>query len=165
MTTTAAPQNLSDFSLDWSPALSVGDARMDETHQEFTELLNQILATPVDRQLLLYRQFIAHTEAHFAQEERWMQATGFPGDHCHAGQHATILETMNAVAVHFEGDDKDIITRMAEALTEWFPQHTGSMDAGLAQYLKEVGFDTRTETLADPSKLQMATISGCGSVS
>jgi hemerythrin len=72
---------------------------------------------------------------------------------------------MNAVAVHFEGDDKDIITRMAEALTEWFPQHTGSMDAGLAQFLKEVGFDTRTETLADPSKLQMATLSGCGSVS
>ena len=39
------------------------------------------------------------------------------------------------------------------------------MDAGLALHLKDVGFDTRTETLADPDKVRPATMSGCGSVS
>jgi hypothetical protein len=34
----------------------------------------------------------------------------------------------------------------------------------LAQHLQSVGFDTRTETLADPSRVRPASMSGCGSV-
>ena len=165
MNTTAAPEASASTGLNWSPTLSVGDARMDETHEEFVTLLNQLLATPQSEQLPLYRQFVEHTVAHFAQEERWMLATGFTADNCHASHHATILETLHAVIPHYEQEDPEIITRLAEALVEWFPQHTASMDAGLALHLKEVGFDTRTETLADPDKVRPATMSGCGSVS
>ena len=94
-----------------------------------------------------------------------MLATGFSADNCHAGQHTTILETMRAVEVHYEGGDSEIITRLAEALTEWFPGHANSMDAGLAQHLKSVNFDSVTETLADPSVIHNVTLSGCGSIS
>jgi hypothetical protein len=54
---------------------------------------------------------------------------------------------------------------MAEALAEWFPQHAATMDAGLAQHLKSVNFDSETETLADPAIVKNVTMSGCGSVS
>ena len=54
--------------------------------------------------------------------------------------------------------------RLAEALVEWFPQHAASMDAGLALHLKDVGFDSVTETLADPERVRPASMSGCGSV-
>jgi hemerythrin-like metal-binding protein len=151
--------------LDWTPALAVGDRRMDRTHEEFVDQLNALLATPVDQQLPLYRAFLDHTVEHFAQEERWMLATGFAPDNCHASHHATILDTMRAVIPHFENDDPEIITRLAEALAEWFPMHAASMDAGLAQHLQQVGFDTTTETGADPSVIRPATMSGCGSVS
>lgn len=150
--------------LEWADALRTGDTRMDDTHQEFVSMLNELLATPPERQLALYRAFIEHTVDHFAQEERWMLATGFSADNCHASHHATILETMRAVVEHFEQGDTEIISRLAEALAEWFPQHAASMDAGLALHLKEVGFDTRTETLADPGKVRPASMSGCGSV-
>lgn len=151
--------------LEWSPALCVGDDRMDETHAEFVDQLNQLLATPTDQQLPLYQAFLAHTVEHFAQEERWMLATGFAPDNCHASHHATILETMRAVETHFEQGDTEIITRLAEALAEWFPQHAASMDAGLALHLQSVGFNTQTETLVDPSVVRPASMSGCGSVS
>jgi hemerythrin-like metal-binding protein len=150
--------------LQWSAELHTGDDRMDETHAEFTDIVNRLIDTPVDQQLALYREFIAHTEEHFAQEERWMLATGFSADNCHASHHATILETMHAVTEHFEQGDTEIITRMAQAMAEWFPGHAASMDAGLAQHLQSVGFDTRTETLADPSRVRPASMSGCGSV-
>lgn len=133
--------------LSWTAQLTVGNARMDETHAEFVDQLNALLATPVEQQLPLYRAFLEHTVAHFAQEERWMLATGFAPGNCHAEHHATILETMRAVIPHFEHDDPEIITRLAEALVDWFPQHTASMDAGLALHLKAVGFDSTTETL------------------
>ena len=156
--TTLAPLN-------WSTDLHTGDSRMDATHEEFVSMLNQILETPQDQQLPLYQDFLKHTVEHFAQEDRWMLATGFSADNCHAGQHATILETMRAVQVHYEGGDNEIITRLAEALAEWFPGHANSMDAGLAQHLQSVQFDSVTETLADPSVIQSVTMSGCGSVS
>ena len=53
----------------------------------------------------------------------------------------------------------------AEALAEWFPGHASSMDAGLAAHLQSVGFDSVSETLADPSTIKNVTMSGCGSVS
>lgn len=151
--------------LPWTQSLHTGDARMDDTHHEFVDMLNTLLATPQDQQLPLYRQFLLHTVEHFAQEERWMLATGFSADNCHAEHHATILETMRAVESHYEAGDTDIISRLAEALAEWFPGHAASMDAGLAIHLKNVGFDSVTETLADPSVIQSVTMSGCGSVS
>lgn len=149
----------------WTDSLNTGDARMDETHQEFVDMINQILGTPEDQQLPLYKAFLDHTVEHFAQEERWMLATGFSADNCHAEHHATILETMRVVEAHYLDTDKQIITRLAEALAEWFPGHAASMDAGLAAHLKSVGFDSVTETLADPSVIQNVTMSGCGSVS
>ncbi len=151
--------------LNWSPNLQTGDDRMDHTHEEFVTMLNALLLTPQEAQLNLYREFLNHTVEHFAQEDRWMLATGFSEDNCHAGQHATILETMRAVETHYVQGDTEIISRMAEALVEWFPQHAGSMDAGLALHLKSVNFDSETETLADPSVIKHVTMSGCGSVS
>ncbi|MFM8574933.1 MAG: hypothetical protein ACKOBF_03415, partial [Limnohabitans sp.] len=79
--------------LPWTASLHTGDGRMDDTHHEFVEMLNEILATPQDQQLPLYKKFLLHTVEHFAQEERWMVATGFSAENCHAEHHATILET------------------------------------------------------------------------
>jgi hemerythrin len=72
---------------------------------------------------------------------------------------------MRAVETHYVQGDTEIISRLAEALAEWFPQHAASMDAGLAQHLKSVNFDSETEILADPSVVKNVTMSGCGSVS
>jgi hemerythrin len=151
--------------LHWSADLASGDSRMDATHHEFVEQLAQLRSASVEQQLGLFRDLTRHTQEHFAQEERWMVATGFSADNCHATQHKSILETMQAVETHFLQGDQDIIARMADALAEWFPQHAQSMDAGLAQHMARVQFDSSTETLADPALVRPATMSGCGSVS
>lgn len=169
-TTSATPTQAADSAatladgLQWTPSLHTGDGRMDGTHEEFVTMLNTLLATPMRDQLPLYREFLAHTVEHFAQEERWMLATGFSADNCHASHHNTILDTMRAVEEHYLKGDNEIIQRLAEALVEWFPQHAASMDAGLALHLKDVGFDSVTETLADPERVRPASMSGCGSV-
>lgn len=163
--TTTAILNTAPILMPWTDSLRTGDARMDETHQEFVDMINQILAIPEDQQLPVYKAFLKHTVEHFSQEERWMLATGFSADNCHAEHHATILETMRVVEAHYLDSDTTIITRMAEALAEWFPGHANSMDAGLAAHLKSVGFDSVTETLAVPSAIKNVIMSGCGSVS
>ena len=105
--------------LHWSAELHTGDGRMDHTHEEFVTMLNALLLTPQTDQLNLYREFLKHTVEHFAQEDRWMVATGFSEDNCHAGQHATILETMRAVETHYVQGDLEMISRLAEALADF----------------------------------------------
>ena len=105
----------------WSDALLTGDARMDDTHHEFAQQLDTLLATPQADQLPLYQAFVAHTVAHFAQEDRWMLATGFTASNCHTDQHNMILETMQAVVQHYQKGETDIINRMGEALAECCP--------------------------------------------
>ena len=149
----------------WSEALHTGDARMDATHQEMVELLARLRALPPEQQLAPYRELVTHTTEHFAQEDRWMLASGFTADNCHSLQHKSVLDTLLAVEAHFHQGDRSIITRMAEALAEWLPLHAQSMDAGLAQHLQALQFDTQTETLPDPTKVRPASMSGCGSIS
>lgn len=151
--------------LHWTPSLHTGDARMDDTHEEFVELLARLRAAPQAEQFDLFRELRQHTVEHFEQEDRWMIATGFSADNCHTSQHNTILDTMRAVEEHYLKGDTEIIARMADALAEWFPQHAQSMDAGLAKHMASVKFNTQDETLADPSVVRPATMSGCGSVS
>lgn len=150
--------------LHWSDELAVGDARLDQTHHEMVDLVAKLRALPHEQQLDVYRELMLHTIEHFAQEERWMVATGFNADNCHASHHATILETMRQVESHFLAGDEEIIDRMGAALAEWLPMHAHTMDAGLAQHMKQVQFDSATETLADPALVTPATMSGCGSV-
>jgi len=164
METASQPSAPPVIDLSWSDELKTGDARMDETHVEFIDMLNAIKALPEDQQLEPYQAFYQHTVEHFAQEERWMLATGFTADNCHASHHETILETMRAVEEHYQKGDTEIIGRMMDAMAEWFPGHANSMDRGLAQHLNSVGFDSATETVADPSLLKNVVMSGCGSV-
>jgi len=148
----------------WSDALATGDLRMDETHEEFVTPLAALRALPHDQQLAPYRALVAHTREHFARGERWMVAVGFAPDNRHASHHRQILDTMRAVEEHDLQSDHEIIGRMATALAEWFPMHAQTMDAGLALQMRTVGFDSRSETLADPSRMRPATMTGCGSV-
>ena len=152
--------------LEWSDGLVVGNARMDDTHAEFVDMVARLRAAPAAEQLAQYRELLPPTVEHSEREDRWMQATGFAADNCHSGQHATVLDTMRKVESHYLEGDTDILVRMAEALAEWFPQHTQTMDAGLAIHMNNLGFDTATETLTDPSRtVPEASMSGCGSVS
>ncbi|MDH5204829.1 MAG: hypothetical protein OEY75_04000 [Hylemonella sp.] len=135
--------------LSWSTDYVLGDARTDHTHQEFIDLVNATTAAAPADKLAIYRELLAHTVEHFAQEERWMAACGVPADFCHFGQHASVLEVMKEVERRALDGEAAYIDSMIEALVEWFPAHASSMDAGLVAYLQEKGFDTESETFKD----------------
>ena len=149
--------------LTWTDDLALHHPQMDATHEEFVALLaatDAALAGPDAVLLGHFEALVAHTVAHFAQEERWMQATGFAPDNCHSLQHKAVLGVMQecakraqpvaALATTADADDTDDAPdfeplRMAVGeLAAWFPQHAQMMDAALAQHLALVGFDPAT---------------------
>ena len=148
--------------LTWNPSLELHVAAMDETHQEFVELLGQVQAASDANLLLQWQALIAHTEEHFAQEDLWMVATGFGANNCHTMQHATVLSILREGAEQAAHGKLDVIRGMAADLTTWFVHHAKTMDAALAQHMQTLEYDTVTGLMPNRSALPATPITGCG---
>ena len=134
--------------LTWSNALSLRHPTMDATHVEFVALLaaaDEALHGPDARLLGAFDTLVDHTVEHFAQEDRWMVASGFEPENCHTFQHRAVLQVMSECdrRARDENDFEPLRLAVGE-LALWFPQHAQQMDAALAQHLASVGFDEAT---------------------
>lgn len=148
--------------LQWTPALELGLTAMDETHKEFVDLLNAVESAADDQVLPLWQALIAHTEGHFGQEDRWMQATGFEVNNCHSMQHNVVLEIMREGGKKAADGDCTMLRGMTPELASWFSYHAKTMDAALAQHMQNLGFDTATGAVDHSEALPQTLISGCG---
>lgn len=148
--------------LEWSSALELNVPAMDATHKEFVDLLAEVELASDDQLGRVWQHLIAHTEAHFGQEDRWMEATGFSVGNCHATQHKVVLEIMREGAKKAAAGDASMIRGMTPELASWFSYHAQTMDAALAQHMHSVGFDTETGLVQHAQALPETLISGCG---
>jgi hemerythrin-like metal-binding protein len=149
--------------LQWSESLSLDLPPMDQTHQEFVELLAQVEGADDAQLVPAWRALIDHTVDHFGTEDAWMRSTGFSSTNCHTVQHRVVLEVMREGLVQGLKNQTDAIRRMARELAVWFVQHAQTMDAALALHLRSVGFDAATQQVRMPQGLPAVPLTGCGS--
>jgi hemerythrin-like metal-binding protein len=128
--------------MEWGANYELGFARMDDTHRQFIVHYNALALAPPERFFECFDAFFAHTEAHFDQENRWMEAVNFPA--CHRAEHDRVLEVMREVRRRVKQGDTFLGHRLVEELHPWFDNHVDTMDAALAFHLKEIGFDIET---------------------
>lgn len=151
--------------LTWSDALALRQPQMDRTHEEFVALLadaEAALEWPESDLLARFQALVDHTTAHFAQEDRWMAATGFAPENCHAFQHQAVLGVMVECARRArEAGQFEPLRVAVKELAIWFPQHAAMMDAALAEHMAAVGFDP-VSGRAVQQVAEAAPISGCG---
>lgn len=148
--------------LPWTDGLKLGLSFMDDTHEEFVELLARAEAAD-DRHLPgLWATLIEHTADHFGREDEWMLATGFALGNCHSTQHKAVLQVMRHGAGQAAAGELAPIRKLIKELAVWFPHHAQTMDAALALHLRGVGYDPRTGEVAHPEALPAAAITGCG---
>ena len=131
--------------LTWSDALSLSHPTMDATHVEFVALLaaaDEALPGRDAKLLGAFDTLVDHTVEHFAQEDRWMVASGFEPENCHTFQHRAVLQVMSDCyrRARDENDFEPLRLAVGE-LAIWFPRYAQQMDAALAQHLASVGFD------------------------
>lgn len=154
--------------LTWSDAFVLQQPLMDATHVEFVDLLAQAEAalTLAEPELLArFEALVAHTALHFAQEDRWMAATGFALENCHTFQHQAVLGVMTECAKRAREMGNFEPLRMAvQELASWFPQHAQMMDAALAEHMAAIGFDP-VGGQSDVVIVDAAPITGCTSSS
>ncbi len=147
--------------LEWTEQLENGLARMDDTHREFVDLYNAVAAAAPEDFLAAYDAFLAHAEAHFAEENQWMEAVGFPG--CHRAEHDRVLAVLHDIRKRVERGDMFLGRRLIEELPAWFRNHVDGMDAALAFHLNSIGYDVASGALLPRAEGDDAPRSrGCG---
>lgn len=147
--------------LQWTEQLENGLARMDDTHREFVDLYNAVAAAVPADFLAAYDAFLAHAEAHFAEENGWMEAVGFPG--CHRAEHDRVFAVLHDIRQRVERGDMFLGRRLIEELPAWFQNHVNGMDAALAFHLNSIGYDVATGALRPRAEGDDAPRSGgCG---
>jgi hemerythrin-like metal-binding protein len=154
--------NLIMSTLQWSESLVLGLPFMDDTHEEFVDLLAEVVKSNDKELLAKWHTLIEHTDVHFGQEDHWMQSTRFSSSNCHAMQHKVILQVMREGDQRGQNGELGVVRQMAYELGLWFPQHAQSMDAALALHLRSVGFDAATGRVHAPESLPEEEIHGCG---
>lgn len=153
--------------LTWTDSLVLQHPQMDATHEEFVELLadaEAAMSGPDAVLLAAFEALVTHTVEHFAQEDRWMAATGFAPENCHAFQHQAVLGVMQECAKRARAETPDFepLRLAVGELATWFPQHAQMMDAALAQHMVSVGFDASTGACREPALADGSPITGCG---
>lgn len=146
----------------WTDTLALHQPLMDDTHREFIALLGEVEtaaqhADPVAAVSASLTRFVAHTEAHFGQEDAWMATIGFAATNCHATQHAQVLQLLREVQRRVQDDGNlALVGQLVPALAEWFVPHAQNMDGGLAQVMAATGFDPATGAMTNPPDAQSA---------
>jgi hemerythrin-like metal-binding protein len=132
-------------SLPWSDALKLGLPVVDETHQEFVDLLARAEAADDAQLPALWDRFIAHTVDHFGHEDDWMVATGFALGNAHTAQHRAVLKVLRDGAAEAARGNLAPIRKAIGELAVWFPRHAQTLDAALVLHLRGLGYDPRSD--------------------
>ena len=146
--------------ISWNESLMLNQTVMDQTHEEFVQLLNRLADASGSELSAVLEEFITHTEAHFAQEEQWMAQMAFAPLHCHAAEHEGVLEIALEVRRRVAAGEVHLARVLAQATAEWFANHAVSMDAVLAMYMKQIDFQPGRD--AQPSAVAPGMEFACG---
>lgn len=115
---------------------------MNRDHAEFVELLEKIVEilsqeNPQTRVDALLDTLLQHTRSHFSEEERQMQASGFPPYPMHHGEHERVLGAMAAKISEWQAghDNAELKAWLTGPVSDWFVNHVSTMDLMTARHI------------------------------
>lgn len=126
---------MSDQPTQWSDEYLLGFGPMDDTHKEFIDIVGAMRVVADEAFPALLDRFAEHAERHFAEEDAWMSADGFPARECHVEEHDKVMASVREVQQMVAAGNIGVGRQLALALEEWFPGHAAHMDSALAQWM------------------------------
>lgn len=131
------PVRKSDTSVIWSDARLLGFTPMDDVHEEFYEVVLQLVTCTDTNALAAIGAFEKHAVSHFEQEDEWMRTTNFPPRDCHIEEHAAVLKSVCEVKTAVEAGqiNAEAVRDFGRHLFGWFPGHADYLDSALAAWM------------------------------
>ncbi len=122
----------------WSnKQFALGIEKIDQTRQEFVELVNKLYVAGNNEFPVLFAKFLDHLLIHFNEENKLIQNSAFPASREHINEHQRILYELIQLGVWAErGKTSQARAYVYEKIPNWFVKHTITMDSALAAHLK-----------------------------
>lgn len=121
---------------EWSNALWLDFEPLDALSRELMERLACAQRADDGALVQAWAALVAHTAAHFGQEDTWMRDTGHSQLEAHALEHRVVLNLLREGLLLAQGGELAPVRQMARELAAWFSRHSQSFDAALALHLR-----------------------------
>ncbi len=130
----------------WTPALAVGNAIIDEQHQELFRRADDLIAAMMEGraaaemvQLLVFVR--DYCRDHFGTEERLMASRAYPMLEPHRLAHREFERRFQGIEQGFaaRGATAQVVLELKDLVRGWLVSHIGSTDVKLAAFLAPRG--------------------------
>jgi hemerythrin len=126
--------------LEWRDEFSVGDPAVDHEHRELIDMVNRTAGAiagngaeaDVDR---AFGDLLRGISAHFAHEERQMQAARYDHSEAHKDDHEDLIDSLREIMDADRGAPDAAAEHLVEVLETLFTGHFSTHDARLHQVL------------------------------
>ena len=127
---------------EWSSDLSTGVEAIDAQHREFLRRIAQLRAAASQGQLHRASDMLEYlgqyASRHFSTEERFMEASGYPGLADHRSAHLAFAAELGARKAEFTstGSLARLMLDLCDWLTAWVNDHVRQVDKVMAEHLR-----------------------------
>lgn len=135
---------------DWSDAMSVGIAEIDEQHKMLIDILNRLFTAVVQREshvntTEILDTLLDYTQVHFGLEEKLLQDAGYGPDEfaIHQREHRAFIEKISNAANKHLVEGKSVSFELISFLKRWLQDHILVTDKKYASVLQNAGYSTK----------------------
>lgn len=124
----------------WQDAYSIGNETIDAEHRHLLELANQVARFRVsDEPLETVRSAVValydYVQTHFAHEEAYMKAAGYPGLPAHRMLHEAIVHEMNTI-MHESPQLDTLVYNLKRLIKNWVTGHVQQADRQIGDFVR-----------------------------
>lgn len=121
------------------PKHMINVPQFDEEHHQLVEITDLLRRELIEADLQKARQTFVmlgnHTRIHFANEERAMQQSGYPGYHAHRAIHQNLLAELAVMGRQLDDWRPSAAKLFNNSIAIWLVNHIATEDAKLGKYL------------------------------
>jgi hemerythrin len=125
---------------EWNDSFSIGIPSIDGEHKKIVDLLNRLhdaMKEGKGKVVLgpVFNELVSYTKTHFATEERYFSAFGYPEAAGHRAEHHALTQKAVALRDDFASGKTVLTSDVLEFLRDWLKHHIGGSDKAYAPFL------------------------------
>jgi hemerythrin len=130
--------------IEWQPAFSVLVSRFDEQHKGLINLINDLHSAMQkgEGQVILgniFNSLADYTKNHFADEERMMEANGYPDSSRHKATHEHLILRVVELQKEFVAGNNVMSVSVLHFLRDWLTTHIQGEDKMYGRFFNDKG--------------------------
>jgi len=132
------------MTLNWDYTYSVGVKEIDEQHQKFFAIINDLYAhfqemKPREELVPILDRLVDYAEYHFATEEKYFDQFHYEQADEHKAAHQGFTVKMEGFRAKYDKGEEDLTIQLLDFLEDWLVHHINNVDKKFTECFHEHG--------------------------